>query len=68
MSNENFLFYIPYAFNFFTDIVNRFLLVFQDHPWLCSLLIAPLIVAMVIFGVSLSVSLVNKNSAGKGER
>lgn len=69
MSNARFLHALNQCFDFLSDIMNGFISVFKDHPWLFSMIVAPVIVSLIIFGVSISYSLIsNKNSIGKGER
>ena len=68
MEDMVFLLALRRAFTFLTYIIGRYIDVFNQHHWLFSMVIAPTLVAVIIFGINLSVSLVNKNSAGKGER
>lgn len=68
MDDMRFLFALYQAFDFLSSIMQHIIDVFNQYHWLFAFVIAPTVVSLIIFGINLSVSLVTKNTSGKGER
>ena len=67
ISNDDFLVIIQSAFTYLADVFAGLWSILTAHTWLLSLVIAPVLVALIVFGVNLAFSLLHKDDK-KGER
>ncbi len=69
MKANDFIFYIEKTLDFLGLIMNKLWSFLTTHIWLLSMVLAPLIVYMIIFGVQIAFSFVTrKKDDRKGER
>lgn len=69
MSTESFLQTMQGVFDFIGTCFAGLWSFLTAHPWLLSLVIAPLLITLIVFGVSISFTLLSrKKDERKGER
>lgn len=69
MTSKMFLEYISCTLDFLGDVFLRLWKFLEANPWLLSMVIAPTLVVLIIFGVNIAFSLITrKKDERKGER